>query len=35
MRSVSADFCASAGVIAASIMQTAGNAPRRQIFNRI
>jgi hypothetical protein len=35
MRSVSADFCASAGAAIASAMQAAKIAPRRQLSDRI
>src|SRR5260221_13096153 len=35
MRSVSADFCASAGAAIASVMQAARSAPRRQLSDRI
>jgi hypothetical protein len=35
MRSVSAAFCANAGVTIATIMQVAGSAPRSQTSNRI
>src|ERR1700716_4430899 len=35
MRSVSADFCASAGAAIASVMQAVRSAPRRQLSDRI
>jgi hypothetical protein len=35
MRSVSADFCASAGAAIASVMQAARSAPQRQLSVRI
>src|SRR5260370_34398503 len=35
MRSVSADFCASAGAAIASVMQAGRRAPRRQVSVRI
>src|SRR5260370_24167551 len=35
MRSVSADFCASAGTAVASVMQAASSAPRSQVSDRI
>src|SRR4029077_9669380 len=35
MRSVSADFCASAGAAIASVVQAASSAPRSQVSDRI